>query len=240
MTEVADYAVVIPVYNEEVKLRSVLSRCQSAGVQKLIVVDDGSTDGSVAVAQEFATSVITLGCTKGVGAALREGIFQTTSEAVPYCVIMAGNDKDEPNEIQRLLAPLRDGRADFVQGSRWLSGGSIGGDMPNYRKWATKLHPQLFSCAVGKRVTESTNGFRAFRCDLLEDKRINLEQRWLDGYELEPYLLFKTIKLGYRHTEIPCSKIYPAKTLGVTKMRPILDWWSILRPIFFLWTGWKK
>jgi dolichol-phosphate mannosyltransferase len=159
---------------------------------------------------------------------------------VPYCVIMAGNDKDEPNEIDRLLTPLREGKADFVQGSRWLSGGSVGGDMPIYRKWATKLHPGLFSITVRKHLTESTNGFRAFRCSLLDDQRINLKQKWLDGYELEPYLLFKVIVLGYRHLEVPCTKIYPKKSLGVTKMRPVLDWWAILRPVIFLGLRLKK
>ena len=173
----SDYAIVIPVFNEAVKLENVLLRCAEAGVESLIVVDDGSTDRSVVVAQKYGADVIQLSQTRGVGWALREGIFRVKEMDVPYCVIMAGNDKDEPNEIERLLTPLREGKADFVQGSRWLSGGSIGGDMPIYRKWATQLHPGLFSIAVRKPLTDSTNGFRAFRCSLLDDQRINLQQK---------------------------------------------------------------
>jgi len=235
-----DYAVVIPVFNEQVKLENVLLRCAEAGVGNLIVVDDGSTDKSAVVARKHGANVIQLSKTRGVGWALREGIFHAKEMGVPYCVIMAGNDKDEPSEIERLLTPLREGKADFVQGSRWLSGGSIGGDMPIYRQWATQLHPGLFSITVRKHLTESTNGFRAFRCSLLDDQRINLKQKWLDGYELEPYFLFKVIALGYRHLEVPCTKIYPKKSLGVTKMRPVLDWWAILRPIIYLGLRLKK
>ena len=89
-------------------------------------------------------------------------------------------------------------------------------------------------------MTESTNGFRAFRVAILQDARINWRQPWLDKYELEPYLLYKAIKLGYRHRETPVTKIYPPHAQGYTKMKPITGWWSILRPIVYLGLGIKK
>jgi len=155
-------------------------------------------------------------------------------------VILAGNDKDEPGEITRLLDPISDGSHDFVIGSRYLPGGMCGGDMPGYRRWATRLHPWLMSRCAGKRLTESTNGFRAFRLALLADPRINLKQRWLDSYGLEVYLLWKVITLGYRHREVPCSKVYPPRALGYTKMKAGIGWWSILRPVFLLGLGIRR
>ncbi len=152
-------------------------------------------------------------------------------------VIMAGNNKDDPSEIPRLLDPICDQGFDFVVGSRFLPGGSCGGDTPLYRRLATRVHPWLMSRFAGKRLTESTNGFRAFRLSLLDDRRIKLRQRWLDTYGLEVYLLWKVLKLGYRHTEVPCTKIYPCKALGYTKMKPVVGWWSILRPVFVLGLG---
>jgi dolichol-phosphate mannosyltransferase len=95
----------------------------------------------------------------------------------------------------------------------------------------------LFSLVAGKRVSESTNGFRAFRTALLQDRRINIWQEWLNEYELEPYLYYKVIKLGYKTTEVPVTKIYPPRELGYTKMQPISGWWSILRPLFLLGLG---
>jgi dolichol-phosphate mannosyltransferase len=124
---------------------------------------------------------------------------------------MAGNDKDRPAEIPRLLEPIRRGGADFVQGSRYLPGGDYG-NMPFYRRIATQVvHPVLFSIVTGRRITDSTNGFRAFRVSLFDDPRIDIDQPWLDKYELEPYIFFKAIRLG-----------------------------SILRPIVLLGLGLKK
>jgi len=155
-------------------------------------------------------------------------------------VIMAGNDKDEPNEILSLVAPIVEEKYDFVQGSRYLGGQRAGGDMPLYRKWATRLHPRIFSFFVGRQVTDSTNGFRAIRVDVLRDSRIDFRQDWLRSYELEPYVMFKAITCGYRFCEIPVTKIYPPKRLGYTKMKPFVGWWSILRPIIYLGLRVKK
>ncbi len=139
-----------------------------------------------------------------------------------------------------MLDPIRNEGCDFVQGSRYLPGGDFG-NMPIYRRLATQfIHPLLFSLIVRRRITDSTNGFRAYRLSLLDDPRIDLNQRWLNSYELEVYLFFKAIRLGYKVREVPVTKIYPPKELGYTKMKPITGWWSILRPLLFLGLGLKK
>ena len=128
----------------------------------------------------------------------------------------------------------------MIQGSRYLPGG-VFGRMPFYRKIATRfLHPLLFSLISGMRVTDSTNGFRAMRISMRDDERLDLDQPWLDKYELEPYLFYKAIKLGYKVKEVPVSKIYPPKKEGYTKMKPFSGWWSILRPLVYLGLGIKK
>lgn len=109
--------------------------------------------------------------------------------------------------------------------------------MPLYRKLATRLHPFLVGLVCGRRITESTNGYRAIALSVLDDRRIDLDQPWLDHYELEVYLLIKLLRLGYRTCEVPVSKIYPPKELGRTKMRPVIDWWKMLRPIIFVGMG---
>jgi dolichol-phosphate mannosyltransferase len=75
---------------------------------------------------------------------------------------------------------------------------------------------------------------------MLVDPGLALYQEWLDEYELEVYLLYKAAKLGYRVTEVGVTKRYPPRHLGQTKMKPILGWWSILRPLVFLALGIKK
>lgn len=225
---------IAPVFDEEQKIQQVIERMPRDVVDEVLVVDDGSTDRSPEAAREHGATVLSLGRTAGVGAALRAGYRYARDHGYDIAVVVAGNNKDAPEEIPRLLEPIADGRADFVQGSRWLSRQANFGPMPTYRKVATRLHPLLFSLVARQRVTDSTNGFRAVRTSVLDDPRLELQQPWLDEYELEPYLFLKIIDLGYRATEVPVTKVYPPKQLGQTKMRPFVGWWSILRPLVYV------
>lgn len=230
----------VPAYNEEDKIGAVVSRTDLNLVDKLLVIDDGSTDATANVARNHGAEVLSMNRVCGVGAALRAGIHYGREHGYDIAIIMAGNNKDEPKEIPRLLNPICDEQADLVMGSRFLPGGAYGGDMPLYRRIATKLHPWLLSLFVGKRLTESTNGFRAVRLSIFDNPKINLQQRWLDAYGLEVYMLMRSIQLGYRHVEVPCTKIYPSRHKGNTKMRPVIDWWNILQPIFLIGLGIRK
>lgn len=223
-----------PVFNEAGKVEAVVERALRSGVDEVLVVDDGSTDESARIAQRLGATVVELGATLGVGAAIRAGYEYAMDNGYDIAVVMAGNNKDWPEEIPTLIAPIVSGDADLVQGSRWLVDDPQWGDMPRYRKLATRIHPVLFSIISGQRMTDTTNGFRAIRVDVLRDAQMNLKQPWLDEYELEVYLLYKAIKLGYRVTEVGVHKTYPPRSLGQTKMRPVTGWWSILRPLVLL------
>ncbi|MBF0483181.1 MAG: glycosyltransferase family 2 protein [Candidatus Omnitrophica bacterium] len=233
-------------YNENVKLEKVITRylgSPAKGFTDYLVMDDCSDDGTTEMIASYANmGVKTLRHEKrsGVGAAIRTVIRFAQKNNYDVLVIMAGNDKDDPNQIPLLVSPIVDQGYDFVQGSRYKGANGIGGDMPFYRKLATRLHPFLMSLITGVKVTDTTNGFRAFKVSILKDSRIDLDQEWLDKYELEPYLLFKTLKYGYKFTEAPVTKIYPPKKLGYTKMKPFSGWWSILRPLIYLGLGIKK
>lgn len=228
---------IAPAYNEEAKIGLAVARVPRELADEILVIDDGSTDTTAAVALQAGAKVISLGQVFGVGYALRHALVYAKQAGFEIAVIMAGNNKDEPQEIPRLLDPIVTDSADLVIGSRYLEGGAFGGEMPRYRKFATKLHPRLLSWVCGKRLTESTNGFRAIRLSCLDDQQIRLDQHWLDGYGLEVYLLYKMIKLGYRHREVPCTKIYPPRRIGNTKMKPVVGWWDMLRPVVLLGLG---
>ncbi|MBI3602424.1 MAG: glycosyltransferase family 2 protein [Candidatus Omnitrophica bacterium] len=234
-------------FNEHVKLRNVIERFLKSRIHDKVdylIVDDGSDDGTTQVIGEYQTrGVHTIKHAKrgGVGAAIRTAIQYARRGGYDIIVIMAGNDKDNPEEIPHLLEPMIHDGFDLVQGSRYLGKVGSGGDMPFYRKLATRLHPWVFFILTGRRLSDTTNGFRALRLSLFDDKRINLDQGWLNTYELEPYILWKAITLGYKFKEVFVTKIYPSKQLGgYTKMIPFVSWWSILRPLFYLRLGIKK
>lgn len=229
-----------PCLNEEKKIVEVVRRTPRDVVDEMLVIDDGSTDRSAEVAKAAGANILDMGAVVGVGAALRAGFKYAVEKGYDVAVVMAGNNKDSPEEIPLLLEPIANGSADFVQGSRFLKRDANFGPMPLYRKVATRVHPVLFSLAARHWVTESTNGFRAVHRRVLTDSRIDLNQPWLDEYELEPYLYLRTLQCGFRTAEVPVTKIYPPKKLGQTKMKPISGWWSILRPLVYVGLGLKK
>jgi dolichol-phosphate mannosyltransferase len=105
--------------------------------------------------------------------------------------------------------------------------------MPIVRIIATKyIHPFFTSLACKKILTESTNGYRAYKVDILKDKNINWLDNWIkDTYSLEPFMLIKSIREGWRYKEVAVDKIYYSKK--TTKMK-IKDFWSILKPVIYL------
>jgi dolichol-phosphate mannosyltransferase len=231
MTERPSVAIVLPVYNEGAVVADLVRRMPPER-DDVFVVDDGSTDQGPDLAREAGATVLSHGRRRGVGAAIRSGLSAARERGHSYVVVMAGNGKDDPAEIPRVLEPLHDGY-DYVQGSRFLRGGAYR-NLPAGRHLLMRGYTLLFRLLTGFPLTDVTNGFRAYRLALLDDPRIRLDQEWLDGYELEYYLHYKVLTLGYRVREVAVSKNYLAGKRDYSKVRPIVDWWRGLRPVLFL------
>jgi dolichol-phosphate mannosyltransferase len=229
---------VLPAFNEEGKIGRLVNRFGRGAVGEIVVVDDGSTDATAAEAKAAGATVIRQPQNMGVGAAIRTGIHYARDHGYEVVVVMGADDQDDPAEIPLVAAPVLAGEADFVQGSRRLEGRRTV-DMPLFRRVTTKLYSVIFRLATGFPSTDATNGFRAFRVEIAAHPSINLDQEWLNTYELEPYLLYQAIRTGFRVREAPVTKRYHLE-LGYTKMKVGRDWWRILRPIVFLRLGLRR
>jgi dolichol-phosphate mannosyltransferase len=232
-------AVIIPALNEAGKIGRVLDKLPKDGRFEAIVVDDGSTDGTGDEARAHGAAVVIRHEQRGgVGAAIRDGWKEGLRRERPYLALLSGDDQHEPAELVPALEALLAAKADYAQGSRWREGGRVVGPI-GHRSLGTRLYSVLFSVLAFHRVTDATNGFRIFRSSILEDEKIDLDQEWLTSYDLEPYLLYKAIRRGYKVIEVPCTVRYHAKE-GYTKMRGLRDWWRLFRPAILLRTGVKR
>jgi dolichol-phosphate mannosyltransferase len=223
---------ILPALNEAGKIGRAVQRIPRDVVDDIVVVDDGSTDETAVEARTAGAVVLVHETNQGVGAAIRTGIQRAQRESIDLCGILAGDDQDDPHEIVRLADAIIDGGYDFIQGSRYLAGGKML-NQPRSRTAMTRSYSVFFSACVGRRITDATNGFKLFRTSVTEP--MNLEQDWLNRYELEPYLLFTAIKTGLQVREVPVTKYYPPdRTVGYTKMKAYRDWWGISRPMLLL------
>ena len=232
---------ILPAYNEEGKIGRVVTKVKATGQADLVVaVDDCSSDSTGKEAADAGAHVIRHEINQGVGAGIRSGLQYGRKEGFDIAVIMSGDDQHEPKELEQVLQPLRQDKADFVQGSRRLKGGKAV-NPPLFREISTRVFSAAFTLATGKRVTDGTNGFRAFFLSILDDNEINLDQPWLNTYELEPYLLYRVVcSRKYRVVEIPITVYYHSQTKQYTKMKPFRDWWRLVRPLVFLRFGLRK
>ena len=225
---------ILPVLDEGDKIQDLVARVPRDVVDEVLVVDDHSVNETAERARRGGAAVITNAAREGCGGSIRIGIDHALRAGAEIIVVMAGNGKDDPRYIPSLVEPILQGRCDFVQGSRYAAGGTFR-NMPLHRRLGTRAYSLLFSTLNGRWITDATNGFRAFRAELVRDERVNIRQDWLINYEVESYLFAKTIRLGYRVGEVPVSKIYPASAVnGYTKMKPVVDWWRHFRPTLLL------
>lgn len=236
-----DKALVVMVFFNEGELtRKALKKFPQKRDYDVLVVNDGSTDRTSEYIQEFNFKVITHSQNKGVGAAIKSGIRHGLENNYQIVVVIAGNNKDDPADVPRLLAPLTKEDFDYVQGSRFMRGGRWD-NLPLFRFIMVKILALLFTLLTGVKCTDASNGFRAYKLNIFRDPRINIWQDWLDRYELETYLHFKFLRYGYKFKEVPVSKIYPPlrQKVKYTHIRPVLDWWRILRPLILIGLGLK-
>lgn len=208
------WCVVIPVINEGERIKSLLNRMASFKVGRyadIIIVDGGSKDGSLALDALQAHGVRGLLLKTGPGklsSQLRCAYAFALDQGYEGIVTIDGNDKDDPEAIPLFIDALKQG-VDFVQASRFISGG-VAENTPKLRDFAIRfIHAPMLSLFSGFHWTDTTQGFRAYSRKMLLDSRVAPFRDMFMTYELLAYLSYRSPKLGYRCIELPTIRRYP-------------------------------
>jgi glycosyltransferase involved in cell wall biosynthesis len=195
----APLAVVIPAYNEEPTVAEVIREIPSeaAGLQiEVIVVVDGAKDATAAQARSAGALVCDVPVNRGQGAALRLGYWLARARGAEVIATIDADGQYEPDELGRVVEPIRTGRADFVSGSRRL-GAELTTD--HVRHLGVLVFGALISVIVRHRVTDPACGIRAMRADLTGV--IMLEQPQYQASEL----MISAALHGFRLAEVPTT-----------------------------------
>lgn len=206
--------VVIPVINEGERIRSLLERMSAlriSSIADIVIVDGGSTDGSLDLENLKSRGVRGLIVKTGPGklsAQLRCAYAFVLDQGYENIITIDGNDKDDPEAIPRFISALVCG-ADFVQASRFLPGGTAE-NTPKIRDFAIRyIHAPCLSLASGFKWTDTTQGFRGYSRKMLLDPVISPFRDVFSGYELLAYLSYRAPKVGYKCVELPTVRKYP-------------------------------
>jgi len=230
------YCVVIPVINEGARIGSLLDRMASlqiASVADIIIVDGGSTDGSLALDRLQAQGVRGLLVKTGPGklsAQLRCAYAFALDQGYQGIISIDGNDKDDPAAIPHFIEALQHA-VDFVQASRFVPGG-MAENTPLSRDFAIRfIHAPMLSLFSGFKWTDTTQGFRAYSRKMLLDPKIAPFRDVFQTYELLAYLSYRAPKLGYRCVELPTIRRYPKGEVP-TKISSFKGNLSVLQVLF--------
>jgi dolichol-phosphate mannosyltransferase len=220
-----------PVYNQVRELPTVLAEFAAAALPGvgLLLVNNGSTDGSAELVRASGHPCLDLPQNRGVGHAYRLALDWALAHGVEVFGTMAANGKMLPAEIPRLAEPVLAGRADYVTGSRFLTGGAAP-NLPGFRRRSIPWVNTFARLCTGAKLTDATCGFRAFRLGLLRRAAFDWRAPWLETYGLEYYLYAKVLlDRRLRWIEVPATMRYPAAG-SYTKIRAGRDWLAMLKP----------
>jgi glycosyltransferase involved in cell wall biosynthesis len=195
-----EISVIIPAYNEKATIREILHRVQAMAIaSEIVVVDDGSTDGTREILQEVdhqgPIRVVFHEKNKGKGAAVRTGIHASHGDVL---IIQDADLEYDPREYPNLLFPLKEGIADVVYGSRFL--GAARRPILFWNMVANKILTLMTNILYNNILTDMETGYKVFRRQVVEGMTIHARR-----FDFEPEFTAKILKRKVRIFEVPIT-----------------------------------
>ncbi len=212
----SDVLVVVPTYNEAENIALIADAVRSRGLG-LLIVDDGSPDGTGKIADDLAQSdpeiaVLHRKTKQGLGPAYAAGFAFALQHDVDVICEMDADFSHDPNDLPRLVAAVESG-ADLAIGSRYVVGGGVE-DWPWHRRWLSRGGNIYARTLLQTEVNDMTAGFRAFRADAL--RKLDYASCEASGYGFQVEMAWNASRLGLDVREVPI--IFRDRTRGISKM----------------------
>lgn len=217
------FAVVIPAFNEAATIRDVATRALQQCPQ-VIVVDDGSSDGTAAALAGQAVQLLRNDTNLGKAAALWRGAEAALALGVERVVTLDGDGQHDPADIPRLMQSADEHPRCIVIGAR-LADSTV---IPRSRYVANRIAAFWVSWACGQRLTDSQSGFRVYPIELF--RRLRVPHGRARSFVFESEILIEAARLGFRCAMVPIAAIYQPG-MRASHFRPVLDVVRITRMI---------
>ena len=219
--------IIVPAYNEEASLPGVIRDLrENMPSADVLVVNDGSRDGTARIARDMEVAVLDLPFNLGIGGAVQAGYLYAVRNAYDIAVQFDGDGQHLAGEIKKLIEPLATGKTDLVIGSRFLNPG--GYKTPVFRKLGIGIFSIVLSRILGMAMTDCTSGFRAANRRVIEF----FGRTYPDDYpEVESLVLLH--KIGLRMAEVPVAmRERTGGRSSITPIRSIYYMTKVLMAIF--------
>jgi len=216
------FTVVIPAYNEAATIADVVRRARAVAPD-VLVVDDGSQDGTPELAEAAGARVLRHACNEGKGASLWDGL-QEVARRGGFAVTLDGDGQHAPEDIPRMLEVAGEPPAALVLATRVKSMESI----PPGRRRAQRFADFWISWAAGLRLRDTQTGFRLYPSDLL--KRLGPRPTRADGFVFESAILIRAAHAGIPVRGVPIQAVYPPQGRP-SHYRPLVDSLRITRMV---------
>jgi hypothetical protein len=221
--------VIIPAYNEEDSLGSVLRAVHAAIPQAdIVVIDDGSTDATPDIAAGYRVRVLSLPYNLGIGSAMQTGFIFARDHHYDVAVQVDGDGQHDPTEINDLMAVLAQGEADLVIGSRYIE--DRGYITPWQRRIGIVILSAIISLIVRQKITDPTSGFRALNRRAIDFCATDYP---FDYPEPEAVVLLR--RAGLRVREIPVTM--NPRYGGQSSITPLRSAYYMLKVILSILIG---
>lgn len=216
--------VLIPAYNEARFIGDVVRAALAHA--PVIVIDDGSSDGTAAAAALAGAKVLAHATNQGKGKALNTGFDYAVRRGVDAAITLDADGQHDPDEIPQFVAAFRAGSGDVIIGQRDFS------QMPAKNQFGNRTGTFLLGLAMGQRIPDNQSGYRLLGREVMAKVRPDATR-----FEAEVELLLRAQLAGFRLSWVPIKTIYNDK---VSHFRPLHDSWLFLKMVWRIWRARRR